>query len=162
MAFSAQQQPFSSRSAYGAPVPRSGNNPSGTEPKQLPDRSSFAPSATNPLPFGSAGPSSSFPRHQLRGFGGVSQSQQQQPQQQQQHPGDYGSVGGQVTAQGSGGIPQPAAQAGIAGAGGQGQDNHPLNRLTEEQREEINEAVSTYTYTYTIEPDPPKLRERKD
>jgi len=143
MAFATQSQqpPFGSRSAYGAPISRPGNNPPATEPKQLPDRSSFVPSTTNPVPFGNGGgggpPASSFPRHQPRGFGGQSQ------QQPQQHPGDFASGGGgQVPIHGVGGnAAQPSAHG---GAGQGGQDNHPLNRLTEEQREEISEAFTLF------------------
>jgi hypothetical protein len=87
---------------------------------KLPDRSLSA----NPLPFSA----SAFSRH--RGLGvsnaGAGDSAQQSQQQQQQPP------------------PPPAHSQGHAPSS-QEATNNPLNRLTEEQREEINEAVRIFT-----------------
>ncbi|GAD94467.1 cell division control protein Cdc31, putative [Paecilomyces variotii No. 5] len=68
----------------------------------------------NPIPFGA----SSFSRH--RGLGGAV-------------AGEFGPEGAKSTQQ----PPAPPAHSQT-----QSQDSNPLNRLTEEQREEINEAVS--------------------
>jgi hypothetical protein len=50
-------------------------------------------------------------------------------------PGDFGGPEGPKQTQ------QPTAAPAATQSHGQGQDANPLSRLTEEQREEINEAV---------------------
>lgn len=91
---------------------------------KLPDRSLNA----NAGPFSA----SSFARH--RGLGGLSAG-----------PGDFGSepvtAGGKQTQSAS----APAVHSQSHGPAGQ--DTNPLNRLTEEQREEINEAVG-FSFLY--------------
>lgn len=88
---------------------------------KLPDRSLNA----NAGPFSA----SSFARH--RGLGGLSAG-----------PGDFGSepvtAGGKQTQSAS----APAVHSQSHGPAGQ--DTNPLNRLTEEQREEINEAFTLF------------------
>lgn len=108
-------QPFGSRSYAGG---------------KLPDRSVNA----NALPFSA----SSFSRH--RGLGATTATA----------PGDFGADAGLKSTQG------PAAAASGAGGvlhaqthgpgttGPSSQETNPLNRLTEEQREEINEAVRAF------------------
>lgn len=80
---------------------------------KLPDRSVNA----NAIPFSA----SSFSRH--RGLGATG-------------PGEFGAEGAKSTQQAP---PQPPVHSQTHGPS---QDSNPLNRLTEEQREEINEAVS--------------------
>ncbi|KAL1883759.1 Calcium-binding component of the spindle pole body (SPB) half-bridge [Paecilomyces lecythidis] len=70
----------------------------------------------NPIPFGA----SSFSRH--RGLGGAA-------------AGEFGPEGAKSTQQ----PPAPPAHSQT-----QSQDSNPLNRLTEEQREEINEAFTLF------------------
>lgn len=79
---------------------------------KMPDRSVN----TNAMPFSA----SSFSRH--RGMGNPG-------------PGDFGGPEGPKQTQ------QPTAAPAATQSHGQGQDANPLSRLTEEQREEINEAV---------------------
>ncbi|GAQ08253.1 cell division control protein 31 [Aspergillus lentulus] len=79
---------------------------------KLPDRSVN----TNAIPFSA----SSFSRH--RGLGATG-------------PGEFGAEGAKSTQQAA---PQPPVHSQTHGPS---QDSNPLNRLTEEQREEINEAV---------------------
>lgn len=106
-------QPFASRSYAGG---------------KLPDRSVNA----NALPFSA----SSFSRH--RGLGATTATA----------PNDFGAEG--LKSQGAAGAAPLHAQThgpgvgtgtGVGTGAGPSQETNPLNRLTEEQREEINEAV---------------------
>ncbi|KAL1995768.1 hypothetical protein VTN49DRAFT_634 [Thermomyces lanuginosus] len=110
--------PFGSRSAYA-----------GTQGK-LPDRSLSG----NPGPFNASAPFS-----RTRGLGGG---------------GGGGGAGGLVDnfgldakssqAPGQGSAAQASQNPGGAGPGSSQAENNPLNRLTEEQREEINEAFTLF------------------
>src|SRR5215471_2537186 len=91
---------------------------------KLPDRSALN---TNPLPFGS----SALSRRDRGDFGGEGAHSKPQP-----HPPALPAHAQQSQQQ------QPA--------GGHQQNNNPLNDLTEEQREEINEAVSSFLYISTL------------
>ncbi|GLI75395.1 calcium-binding component of the spindle pole body (SPB) half-bridge [Penicillium ochrochloron] len=82
---------------------------------KMPDRSVN----TNAMPFSA----SSFSRH--RGMGNPG-------------PGDFGGPEGPKQTQ------QPTAAPAATQSHGQGQDANPLSRLTEEQREEINEAFTLF------------------
>ncbi|GFF23259.1 cell division control protein Cdc31, putative [Aspergillus lentulus] len=82
---------------------------------KLPDRSVN----TNAIPFSA----SSFSRH--RGLGATG-------------PGEFGAEGAKSTQQAA---PQPPVHSQTHGPS---QDSNPLNRLTEEQREEINEAFTLF------------------
>lgn len=82
---------------------------------KLPDRSVNA----NAIPFSA----SSFSRH--RGLGATG-------------PGEFGAEGAKSTQQAP---PQPPVHSQTHGPS---QDSNPLNRLTEEQREEINEAFTLF------------------
>ncbi|BCR83442.1 putative cell division control protein Cdc31 [Aspergillus chevalieri] len=109
-------QPFASRSYAGG---------------KLPDRSVNA----NALPFSA----SSFSRH--RGLGATTATA----------PGDFGAEG--LKSQGATGAAPLHAQthgpgvgtgASVGAGAGPSQETNPLNRLTEEQREEINEAFTLF------------------
>lgn len=112
-------QPFGSRSYAGG---------------KLPDRALNVNNA-NSMPFGT----SSFPRHRGLGASG---------------PGLGAAAGGGAAASGTGGEfgisaaagdnGKPLAQQAQGAAGLVPQDTNPLNRLTEEQREEINEAFTLF------------------
>lgn len=90
---------------------------------KMPDRSVN----TNAMPFSA----SSFSRH--RGLGNTA-------------PTDFGGPEGPKQTQ------QPPSAPAATQSHGPGQDANPLSRLTEEQREEINEAVRTKSHTPPLLP----------
>ncbi|KAJ5101703.1 hypothetical protein NUU61_003925 [Penicillium alfredii] len=88
---------------------------------KLPERSINA----NAMPFSA----SSFSRHRGLGGGGPA-------------PADFGAVDASKPVQQA--APTPAGGVHVAQSHGPAQDTNPLNRLTEEQREEINEAFTLF------------------